>query len=103
MFSQKAFPHLPKDLIADSSARFIASVYIKEACEIGENCVIDGSHFRITINENCKIGRNTKVIAEVDDIEIGPNAVIGENCMISTSIPKNAVIADNESILNSYN
>ncbi len=103
MFTKRAFPHLPKDLIADNTVQFIGEVYIGESCEFGENCIVDASSFRITINSNCKIGTGTKIIADTEKIEIGPDVIIGENCIISVSVSKNSVIADNQTLLKSYN
>lgn len=103
MFTQRAFPHLPKDLIADDSVQFVGGVYIGESCEFGENCVVDASNFRVTINSNCKIGIETKIIADTEKIEIGPDVTIGDNCVIGVSISKNSVIPDNQTVIKSYN
>ena len=99
MFQAQPFPHLSKDLKADSSAQFIGGVFLGERCKVGENCIIDASQFRITIKSNVEIGDNTKIIAETDKIEIGPNVIIGENCMIKSSIPENSVIKNTQTVL----
>ena len=103
MFDAQPFPHLSKDLKAHSSSQFIGGVFLAEGCEVAENCIIDGSKFRITIKSNCKIGKNTKIIAELEKIEIGPNVIIGDNCVISASIKEDSFIANDQVIVSKYN
>ncbi|MCE7734763.1 MAG: hypothetical protein GPJ54_07805 [Candidatus Heimdallarchaeota archaeon] len=103
MFDALPFPHLSKDIKAHSTATFVGGVFLAEGCEVGENCIVDGSKFRITIKSNCKIGKNTKIIAELDKIEIGPNVIIGDNCVISSSIEENSFIENDQTILSNYN
>lgn len=103
MFNAQPFPHISKDVKTDSSVQFIGGVFLAEGCVVGENCIIDGSKFRITIQSNCKIGKNTKIFAESEKIDIGSGVVIGDNCLITDSIEENSVIENNQTVLYKHN